>query len=187
LIDALTVHSIAASSEVNQAISFDIYTDGGYFEKHDLGGWGSVIYQQGVESIRVSGWQKKTCSLEMELKASLNGLKQIEELLSKAVQARSNLESAIASSTAQYSITLYTDSRILIEGLSQKIHLWRDKNWIHKSGNPVKFRALWEQIERLTQAHQVKWLWVKGHNGNTGNTLADDLARDAVMTRLEQS
>ncbi|NPA71185.1 MAG: ribonuclease HI [Gammaproteobacteria bacterium] len=175
---------MAAPSEVNQVISFDIYTDGGYFEKHDLGGWGSVIYQQDVESIRVSGWQKKTCSLEMELKASLNGLKQIEELLSKAMQTRPSLESSIACSTAQYSITLYTDSRILIEGLSQKIHLWRAKNWIHKSGNPVKFRCLWEQIEQLTLVNHVHWKWVKGHNGNRGNTLADGLARAAVINKL---
>ncbi|GKT11575.1 MAG: ribonuclease HI [Thiomicrorhabdus sp.] len=160
-------------------VEFSIYTDGGYFEKQDLGGWGSVIYQQGQELLRQSDWQKHTSSLEMELKAAVKGLESLQSYL--------QTEQLPLSPPAQFQITLFTDSRILIEGLSEKITHWRLNNWIHKSGNRVKYQTLWEMLESLTQQLQVKWQWVKGHNGNLGNTIADQLARKAVMQRLQET
>ncbi len=154
-------------------LNIEIYTDGGYFEKLDVGGWGSVIFKQKREIERVSDWQKQTSSLEMELKA--------------AVSALDILHHKIKPSHPNYQVTLYTDSRILIEGLTQKIHLWRQNHWVHKSGNPVKYQSLWEKLEQLTHQYQVVWQWVKGHNGNEGNTIADGLAREAVMNRLNNS
>jgi len=160
------------SSKLN-VVNIEIYTDGGYFEKWDVGGWGSVIFQQNVEIERVSDWQKKTSSLEMELKAAVNAL--------------DVLQTKIEPIQTPYQVTLYTDSRILIEGLTQKIHLWRQNHWIHKSGNPVKYQTLWETLERLTHQYQVVWQWVKGHSGNKGNAIADGLAREAVMNRLSHN
>jgi len=147
-----------------------IYSDGGYFEKQDIGGWGSVIFEQEQELFRLSDWQRHTSSLEMELQGALKALESLTEL------KQQNL-----------SVVLYTDSRILIEGLEQKIQLWRQNQWIHKSGNPVKYKSLWESLARLTQQYQVNWQWVKGHNGNLGNTIADQLAREAVLERLQQN
>lgn len=152
-------------------LKIEIYTDGGYFEKHDMGGWGSVMFEQDREIDRASDWQKQTSSLEMELKAAVMGLEKLETQLN-TVRPR------------PYQVTLYTDSRILIEGLNRKIHLWRENHWTHKSGNRVKYQSLWERLEALTHQYQVGWQWVKAHNGNQGNTLADQLAREAVMNRL---
>ena len=154
-------------------LKIDIYTDGGYFEKLDIGGWGSVIFKQNQEIERVSDWQKQTSSLEMELKAAVNALDQLHD--------------KVGADYPNCQVTLYTDSRILIEGLTEKIHRWRDDQWVHKSGNPVKYQSLWENLERLTHQYQVIWQWVKGHNGNKGNTIADGLAREAVMNRLKNS
>ncbi len=154
-------------------VQIHIYSDGGYFEKQDVGGWGAVIFKQEQELQRLSGWQKKSSSLEMELKAALNALQQLN-----------NHNRLSAPTYLIYQITLFTDSRVLIEGLSQKIKHWRKNNWIHKSGNPIKYQSLWEALDTLTQQYQVSLKWVKGHNGNYGNTLADQLAREAVTERL---
>ncbi len=155
---------------MSNPIPIHIYSDGGYFEKQDIGGWGMVIFKDKQELLRLSGWQKHASSLEMELKAALNALQQLNHSLSP-------LES--------YQITLFTDSRILIEGLSQKIKHWRQTHWIHKSGNPIKYQPLWEALDTLTQQHHIQWQWVKAHNGNHGNTLADQLAREAVTERYD--
>lgn len=157
---------------MSESIQINIYSDGGYFEKQDIGGWGSVIFQQDQELSRLSDWQKHTSSLEMELKAAAKALEAVEQMINQQIKP-------------DCQITLHTDSRILIEGLSQKIHLWRQNAWVHKSGNQVKYQALWESLEKFTLAYQVKWQWVKGHNGNLGNTIADQLAREAVMQRIQ--
>jgi ribonuclease HI len=158
-----------------------IYSDGSYFEKNKIGGWGVVIFKSAPtsqdplpasfqETSRISGHKKDSCSLEMELIAADKGL----QLLKK------QLNTLPDKTTPCYHITLFTDSRILLEGLNQKIQYWRQKKWVHKSGNPVKYRALWESLDSLTQQYQIHWRWVKGHNGNAGNTLADQLAREAT-------
>lgn len=159
------------TSEI-KLLSIEIYTDGGYFEKLDVGGWGSVIFQQNKEIERLSDWQKQTSSLEMELKAAVSALNRLHNKILL---------------THPYQVTLYTDSRILIEGLTQKIHLWRQNHWTHKSGNPVKYQSLWETLEELTHQYHVIWKWVKGHNGNKGNAIADGLARQAVINRLNST
>lgn len=164
---------------MTKPVEIEIYTDGGYFEKQDLGGWGSVIYQQDQELLRQSDWQMHTSSLEMELKAAVKGLESLQTYLQHARLQQPP--------PAHFQITLFTDSRILIEGLTEKIARWRLNNWIHKSGNRVKYQTLWEALEVLTQQLQVNWQWVKGHNGNLGNTIADQLAREAVMQRLQKT
>ncbi|MGM0540988.1 MAG: ribonuclease H family protein [Pseudomonadota bacterium] len=165
--------SFSQTPDETKPLSIEIYTDGGYFENLDVGGWGSVIFQQNKEIERLSDWQKQTSSLEMELKA--------------AVSALDRLYNKIVPTHPPYQVTLYTDSRILIEGLTQKIHLWRQNRWVHKSGNPVKYRSLWEKLEELTYQYHVVWKWVKGHNGNKGNAIADGLAREAVINRLNNT
>ncbi len=152
------------------SIPIHIYSDGSYFEKKSTGGWGAVLFEATPtlhELSRISGTKHHTCSLEMELTAAYNGLKLLEKVLKN-------------SSEKNDQITIFTDSRVLLEGLEQKIQHWRQKKWIHKSGNPVKYQSLWESLDSLTQKYQVNWCWVKGHNGNLGNTLADQLAREAT-------
>ena len=158
---------------MSNPIQINIYTDGGYFEQLDVGGWGTVIYKEDQELTRLSDWQKKTSSLEMELKAAVKALEAFADYLKQEA-------------LPHFQITLYTDSRIIIEGLAHKIHLWQENAWVHKSGNQVKYQSLWLSLKELSQLFKVDLKWVKGHSGNLGNTIADQLAREAVVERLQQ-
>lgn len=163
-------------SNLNEPTSlqnFAIYTDGGYFEKQDIGGWGLVIFQNDKEIYRDSGWQRQTSSLEMELIAAHKALEYIQN------------QNKQDSKAPQSCKTLYTDSRIIIEGLTQKYALWCQNQWRVKSGKTVVYKDLWQTLSNLTQNLDVEWKWVKGHNGNQGNTIADQLAREAVIQRIQ--
>jgi len=65
------------SSQSTLNDDYHIYTDGGYFEKQDIGGWGLVIFKNNQEVLRDSGWQRQTSSLEMELFAAQKALEHI--------------------------------------------------------------------------------------------------------------
>lgn len=151
-----------------------IYTDGGYVAKDDMGGWGVIIteYVQNCKTIhQYSGRQRHTSSLEMELMAAVQGLEQI-------IEKRKGQQPAIKGEP--FNITLYTDSKILLEGLEGKIERYRQQNWMHKSGRPVASRRLWERLQELTQTLNVQVKWIKGHSRHEGNLQADALARSAI-------
>lgn len=158
-----------------------IYTDGGYFEKIDIGGWGLVIFENEKEVYRDSGWQSKTSSLEMELTAARNAL----EYLKNQNSVYSNQTETTQHSCLLSCNTLYTDSKIIIEGLTEKYSVWCQNQWRVKSGKTVVYKELWQALSALTQSLDINWQWVKGHNGNQGNTIADQLAREAVLQRKE--
>jgi ribonuclease HI len=40
----------------------------------------------------------------------------------------------------------------------------------------VKNVDLWQAIDELLNGHEIEWHWVKGHSGDPGNDLADELA-----------
>ncbi|MDE5037651.1 RNase H family protein, partial [Francisella tularensis] len=39
---------------------------------------------------------------------------------------------------------------------------------------------LWQELDSLTNKHNVTWGWVKGHSVNAGNEKADELANKAI-------
>lgn len=147
----------------------ELYSDGGYISNKNIGGWGVVALQDNKPILTECGSCKNTSSLEMELHAAVTAL----ELVKTKIKSLKN-------------IVLHTDSRILIEGLEGKIARYRQQNWIHQSGRPVESRDLWERLEFLTQDLNATVKWIKGHSGNLGNQMADELARKAMQTHLSQ-
>jgi ribonuclease HI len=39
---------------------------------------------------------------------------------------------------------------------------------------------LWKKLEEVVRAHEIEWIWVKGHAGDVGNERADALANKGV-------
>ena len=95
----------------------------------------------------------------MELKATINALKAMKE---------------------PCDITLYTDSKYVIQGIENWIHNWKKKNWIGANKKPIKNMDLWKELDELRLEHNIKWIWVKGHSGDPGNETADMLANRGI-------
>ncbi|AYQ57165.1 Ribonuclease HI [Bathymodiolus thermophilus thioautotrophic gill symbiont] len=136
-----------------------IYTDGGCRGNPGIGGWG-VWLRYGKREKKLNGSEKDTTNNRMELMAAIKALEAIK--------------------SANIDIDLYTDSKYVMNGITQWIVGWKQKNWKTAAKKPVKNADLWQQLDKLNQKHQVNWRWVKGHSGDKGNDMADLLANQAM-------
>ena len=80
-------------------------------------------------------------------------------------------------------ITLYTDSKYVMDGVNEWLPNWKKNGW--KTANKktaVKNVDLWQVLDELLGQHEIRWVWVKGHNGHPENERVDTLAREAIKT-----
>ena len=59
------------------------------------------------------------------------------------------------------------------------------EKFIPNKKNEVKNIDLWQQLDEIIKNHEIRWVWVKGHNGHTENERVDTLARNEV-TKLKK-
>jgi ribonuclease HI len=83
-------------------------------------------------------------------------------------------------------VTLYLDSEYVRKGITEWIHGWKARGWRTAAKTPVKNVDLWQRLDALilSSGHDVKWRWVKGHDGDPGNERADALANKGVERAL---
>ena len=133
-----------------------IYTDGGCDPNPGPGGWAVVIL--GPEGTReFSGADPQTTNNRMELTAAIQALNSVH---------------------APSEITLFTDSQYLQRGIEEWMPRWLARNWRGTSG-PVANQDLWKALLTAAKPHKVTWRWLRGHTGDTHNTRADWLAKQA--------
>ena len=137
------------------------YTDGACSGNPGPGGWGVYLVAENNEGEIVKeealyGKNKETTNQIMELTAAIQALESLK---------RKNVE-----------ITIFTDSKYVIDGITKWIFGWLKNNWSTASKKPVANRLLWEELLDLTKNQNVEWVWVKGHAGIFGNEKADSLA-----------
>ena len=141
----------------------EIYTDGACSGNPGAGGWGAILRYGEVEK-ELSGGEDNTTNNRMELKAVIEALKALKK---------------------ECDITLYTDSRYVMDGVTKWLPNWQQNGWrTSNKKTPVKNIDLWQELESLLQKHRIKWVWVKGHNGHPENERVDRLARDQAKSRL---
>jgi ribonuclease HI len=75
------------------------------------------------------------------------------------------------------SITIISDSQYVVKGITSWIHSWKRCHW-KKADGPVKNRDLWERLDALVSdpTRDVRFEWVRGHNGHPMNEMVDKLA-----------
>lgn len=100
-----------------------------------------------------------------------NGTNQIGELCA--------VLQALRAHPGERPLVIETDSQYAINCSTTWVPGWKKKGWKNSQGKPVKNRPLVEAIDREIQARQgsVRFVWVKGHAGNTFNEKVDTLAR----------
>ena len=140
----------------------EIYTDGACRGNPGQGGWG-VLLRHGDQERELCGYQAETTNNQMELMAAIQGL----EALKQPCQ-----------------VVLTTDSKYVMQGITEWIHGWKKKGWKNAAGKPVKNQALWQRLDTARQPHQIEWKWVKGHSGHAENERVDALANKGIDQQL---
>ena len=77
-------------------------------------------------------------------------------------------------------VTIYTDSRYVVDGYTAWLSSWVSNNWRRRNGKPVLNKDLWLQVVKLPKMTELSIKWEKGHAGNKYNEMADKLAQKAA-------
>lgn len=136
----------------------EIYTDGACLGNPGPGGWAAIL-EFGDRRRELSGAEPATTNNRMELSAAIAALNALRR---------------------ECEVVLYTDSRYVLQGMTEWLPRWQRKGWRTAAGKAVENRDLWEQLIAAAAPHRIRWEWVRGHTGVTGNERADELARAAA-------
>ena len=132
----------------------EIFTDGSCLGNPGPGGWGVILRWRDTEK-ELYGGLLNTTNNRMELMAAIKGLETLS-IGSKAI--------------------LTTDSKYVMQGITEWIHSWKKRNWLTAAKKPVKNKDLWIRLEKALNGLEVEWNWVKGHTGHMENERVDKLA-----------
>lgn len=135
-----------------------IYTDGACRGNPGPGGWGAVL-EYGTTNKKLYGGANHTTNNRMELMAVIKALESL---------------------TRPCNITLTSDSKYVLQGITEWIINWKKRGWKTASKKAVLNADLWKQLDNLVGEHKIDWKWVKGHSGHPGNELADQLANKGI-------
>lgn len=138
----------------------EIFCDGACSGNPGPGGWGSILRYGGTQK-ELSGGEPQTTNNRMEMTAAIMALESL---------------------TRPCSVALTTDSQYLVKGMTEWLPGWIRKGWRNSKREPVLNRDLWERLLAAAAPHQVRWLWVRGHNGHPENERCDELARMAIVS-----
>ena len=136
----------------------EIFTDGACKGNPGPGGWGALL-RRGAAEKELSGGEADTTNNRMEMTAVIRALEAL---------------------TSPCTVTLHTDSRYVIDGITKWIIGWRKNGWRNAKKEPVKNADLWQELVKAAAPHKVEWQWVKGHSGHPENERVDRLASDAA-------
>lgn len=135
-----------------------LYTDGACSGNPGPGGWGALLLF-GDHEKAISGGEPDTTNNRMEMMAVIEGLKQLKQ---------------------PCEVTVITDSKYVLQGMTEWIKGWKAKGWKTADKKPVKNVDLWQALEAECARHHIVWQWVKGHSGNAYNERVDAMAVAAI-------
>ena len=79
---------------------------------------------------------------------------------------------------------IYTDSEFWINVITKWAPGWEAKGW-KKKGGEIKNLDIVQSVYPLYQASQATLIWVRGHEGDEGNEMADEWANEARKRHLD--
>ena len=126
------------------------WTDGACSPNPGKGGWGAVL-RSGNKTKYISGASLHSTNNRMEMQAVIEALR------------------VIPKST---DVVIVSDSNYVVKGMTEWLPGWKRKQF-----KGVKNVDLWLELDAEVQRHKtVTFRWVKAHNGDPMNELADGLA-----------
>jgi ribonuclease HI len=102
---------------------------------------------------------RKTTNNRMELMAVIVALKQIKQ--------------------PGHEVVIYSDSKYVVDAIEKN---WI-RGWVKKAWKDVKNPDLWKEYLKAAEQHDIRFVWVRGHNGHPMNERCDELAVEAAMGR----
>lgn len=136
----------------------DIFADGACSGNPGAGGFGAILRSSDKER-EVSGCEELTTNNRMELLGVIVAL----EALRRPCRVR-----------------VTTDSSYVVRGMTEWIGDWIRRNWKNSQKKDVLNRDLWERLLAASRAHEIEWVWIKGHAGHPENERCDRLARRQI-------
>lgn len=138
-----------------------VYTDGACFPNPGKGSYAVIILEDG-KKFEYSGRFEKATNNRMELFAVIEALRKLKDKRKR-------------------NITIYSDSEYVIKAINNK---WVNKWATFDNFKGKKNKDLWlTYLEAVIDFKNVKFVWVKGHNGNKYNERADQLAGEALKRK----
>ena len=132
-----------------------VFTDGACSGNPGPGGWGAIL-RFGEHEKELSGGEAETTNNRMELSAVIAALSALKE---------------------PCRVTVVTDSKYVSDAVTLGwAEGWRKKGWKRAGGARAQNPDLWEKLLNLLKVHEVKFVWVKGHDGHPENERCDRLA-----------
>ena len=132
-----------------------MHTDGACSGNPGPGGWAAILIYNKIER-ELSDGEKQTTNNRMELTAAIKALEALNE---------------------PCEVTLHSDSSYLVDGMTKGwAKSWRKNGWVKSDKKPALNPELWGRLLELCETHKVKFVWVRGHNGNAYNERCDALA-----------
>jgi ribonuclease HI len=74
--------------------------------------------------------------------------------------------------TPNQQVMIFSDSKYVIDSIEKR---WVN-GWVSKGFAGKKNKDLWMRYLEVSKLHQVKFTWVRGHNGHPENERCDQLA-----------
>jgi ribonuclease HI len=137
-----------------------LFTDGACKGNPGPGGYGAILIC-GEHYKELSEGYERTTNNRMELMAVISGLSKINN-------------------PQQHDVLVYSDSKYVTDTINKK---WIEK-WESRNFDGVKNNDLWIQFNSIIKKfNDIKFNWIKGHNGHVENEKCDELAQAAAQEK----
>ncbi len=138
-----------------------IYTDGSCLGNPGRGGYAAVLLSGKLRK-EISQGYKLTTNNRMELMAVVESLRTVKR-------------------HKKYSITILTDSRLIVDAINKNwLKSWMKNGWKKSNKQPVLNQDLWQMLDEQMQFHEVKFSWIEAHVGIKENERCDELGKQAA-------
>ncbi len=128
-----------------------LYTDGACSGNPGPGGFAAILRCGSYEKVFSAGYATTTNN-RMELLAVITGLEAIR--------------------WTQADVTVWSDSSYVVDAVEKGwVFSWEQKKFAKKAN-----ADLWQRFLAVYRRHDVKFVWVRGHNGHPENERCDRLA-----------
>lgn len=128
-----------------------LYTDGACSGNPGPGGYGAILRCGSYEKVFSAGYATTTNN-RMELLAVITGLEAIR--------------------WTRADVTVWSDSSYVVDAVEKGwVFSWEQKNFAKKAN-----ADLWQRFLAVYRQHEVKFVWIRGHNGHPENERCDRMA-----------